>query len=322
MKADARRYRIASIIDNVPHFGEFETKLYSTGQPFNKNLCWLCFLAYNGITRSTGHRRKREALSGRVDFRHRSKFENERGKSKDKTDATQWIDSYASSTADYMPNKNHEQHLPDYNWKTVYRKMMRELKNNLQDNDPHRYLFSYPAFMDLIKQEFHYVKIRCYKAMGACDDCDDLDRMISSVRSNLHREHALRLKEEHLNWQTNERKKADKHVDKSLRIGYRKSMMIEIDGMDKSKTNIGKPAKLTKRTADLTRIDTHVTGVFVYDEILTPNLVTWYDRYPSGSDSVITILNETLVRHINLKGSLPPVLYLHCDNCSRENKNK
>jgi len=322
MSASSRRKRIVTIIDNVPHSGDYNRKVYSTGHPRNRNLCWTCFLAYNGIPKSTGHRRKRDNESGRTDFNHRSRTDLTHGQSRDKVDFSQWMDEYASSSAEHMPNKNNELHLADYTWKSVYLKCRRELKENLQDNDPHIYSLGYNSFRNLMKIDFHYVKIRTFKSMGGCDDCDDLDAIIQKSRNTADKALGQRLKEEHLQWQKKERAKADKHAWKSSRKHNRQCMMIEIDGMDKSKTNLGKPATLTKRTADLIRIDTHVTGVFVFDETLTTYLVTWYDRFPSGSDSVITILNETLVRHISLKKSLPPTLYVHCDNCSRENKNK
>ena len=46
-----------------------------------------------------------------------------------------------------------------------------------------------------------------------------------------------------------------------------------------------------------------------------------FDRFPAGSDPVISIVLHALAATATQK-PLPPVLYLHLDNCSRENKNK
>jgi hypothetical protein len=48
---------------------------------------------------------------------------------------------------------------------------------------------------------------------------------------------------------------------------------------------------------------------------------TWHDQFPTGSDSVITIIMLVLSEYAK-DGPLPETLYLHLDNCWRENKNK
>ena len=48
---------------------------------------------------------------------------------------------------------------------------------------------------------------------------------------------------------------------------------------------------------------------------------TWFERFPTGSDSIATIVCNALQETLK-EGPLPPVLYLHMDNCSRENKNR
>lgn len=98
-------------------------------------------------------------------------------------------------------------------------------------------------------------------------------------------------------------------------------MCLSMDNMDNQKCAIGRFAREDKHTDGATSLVTHLTGILMHGRTNAARVYTWYDRFPTGADSVITILLDCL-REAETNAPLPPVLYLHMDNCWRENKNK
>ena len=182
--------------------------------------------------------------------------------------------------------------------------------------------FSESTFNTIRKDDMYYLKIRKYKAFGKCDDCEELKKLIRES-TGYKRASAQVLFDQHQEWQLRERKKSAKHRLKAMTKGQTNYIWMEIDGMDHSKCGIGKPAVLTKATAKTERLETHCTGVHVaISGKLYTYAVTWYDRFPTGSDSIMTCVIR-IIEDIEKMGlDMPPVLYLHADNCGRENKNR
>jgi hypothetical protein len=117
-----------------------------------------------------------------------------------------------------------------------------------------------------------------------------------------------------------ERKKMATHVNKAFDPDTKqKSMVIEMDNMDNLKTGVPQMAREPKSLDKKERLTTHITGVHVPGQSKPFRCYTWHDRFPSGSDAVMTMVLCTL---LNYEGPIPEVLYLHLDNCWRENKNK
>jgi hypothetical protein len=76
-----------------------------------------------------------------------------------------------------------------------------------------------------------------------------------------------------------------------------------------------------KDTDGKERLGTHLTGVLMHGRKNPIRAYTWYDRFPTGSDSVLTIICHALCDEARIS-RLPPTLFLQLDNYWRENKNR
>jgi hypothetical protein len=96
---------------------------------------------------------------------------------------------------------------------------------------------------------------------------------------------------------------------------------MSVDGMDHSKSCLPRFSRDDKTTEHSERCACHITGVLLHGRPTSAFAYTWFDRFPASSDTIMSIILEVLARS-EKEMPLPPVLYLHLDNCWRENKNK
>jgi hypothetical protein len=93
--------------------------------------------------------------------------------------------------------------------------------------------------------------------------------------------------------------------------------------MDQSKTQLPRPRRVSKDTANLQRVKTHLVGIIAHTGYEQQGKHThgWVDafQWPHGSSLTASLLLDTISRYTE---SLPEVMYLQMDNCSRENKNQ
>ena len=245
---------------------------------------------------------------------------------------TNWLKNYARDSGEWMPNEKNIVQLTDYKWLHVYKTCMRQIKerslivgngaaaSSLQlDND----LMCYTEWMRIRKDQCPTIRIRKYKALAKCTECDRLDKLLSKTNGD-EREVVRLRKARHTEWFMAERAKKRHHEDKVIKNnGYKRAMLIEIDGMDHSKTSLPVPARCNKQTDGLPLLHTHLTGVFQFcSGKKQPSGYLWHDRFPAGADVVISILLDVLARTPLQDFAACETLYLYLDNCSRENKNQ
>ena len=275
------------------------------------SMCIHCFYLTHGIKRSTWYRIKGLKQCGQLTFEHRN---NLLKKPQDDTLlAAEWLRAYACKAGDFMPDCD-EVHLPDYCWTSVYTRYKLELPQKC---------IAVSSFNALHRgcTELRKIKIRKCKRFSKCEKCAELDQFIRT-NSGIRSQYWKQKKIEHINWQMNERKKLAKHVEKATNPETKhKCMVIEMDNMDNQKTAVGQMKRDPKSLAALDKLKTHITGVHVPGDEEPFRCYTWHDRFPAGSDVVITVLLRVLCE-VAAKGPLPPTLYLHLDNCWRENKNR
>lgn len=98
-----------------------------------------------------------------------------------------------------------------------------------------------------------------------------------------------------------------------------KYISIIIDGMDQSKTDLPHFATKTKSSSALWTLQTHISGGIVHGRrtFALIDLMLW----PHDSNLTINVLLHILLS-IAAADTLPAVLYIQFDNCTRENKNK
>ena len=274
-------------------------------------MCLECFLLMHGIKRTTWYRVKAGVASGQESFEHGNILLKK--PQAETLVAAEWLLEYACKCGDFMPDCD-EVHLPDYCWKYVHERYARER--------PHAISLSSFSRLHKTDGDLTKIKIRKSKRFSKCEGCSELDTLIKQS-SGMRRSYWSNQKKEHINWQMRERKKLAKHVQKATSPDTSSQcMVVEIDNMDNQKTAIGQMPRDPKSLATLEKLKTHITGVHVPGDPDHPfRAYTWHDRFPSGSDVVITILLRTLCEIAKTR-PLPEKLYLHLDNCWRENKNR
>ena len=106
-----------------------------------------------------------------------------------------------------------------------------------------------------------------------------------------------------------------KHRNKA-KMDPNKYMCLIIDAMDQSKLMIPNLLRKSKAFSEAYKLKTHLT--LVLDHGQTPQAFIDLFQWPHGPNQTMNILLEVLHKRNNL----PDVLYLQCDNCTRENKNQ
>ena len=151
-----------------------------------------------------------------------------------------------------------------------------------------------------------------------CDDCVLLKKhegkTFGATRKFWQNEHG-----KHIDWQRRERAAQDADTAEAMAPGSQ-VMVIKMDNMDNSKSALPLFKRDPKSVEKCIKLVTHITGVHIPGARVNPiKCFTWHDRFPAGSDTVMTILLKVLRDY---EDPLPPVLKLHMDNCFRENKNR
>ena len=284
----------------------------TTGYPGHHMLCKTCFCKYHGIGLATFKRIVKDTKGGRRSWEHGHKGMKKPGQSYNH--ALAWTEEYAKRFGDQMPDDD-TVHLPDYKWRSLYRRLENEMVGA-------RVPFpSYDSWYAMVRTKLPHLRIRKYKRFSKCNVCSHLDMKIQKETGAARRKWED-VKNDHNNWQMRERAKYSKHRKKSLMSweGKSKCLTLSIDTMDNSKTGLPGFARDPKEADNVGRLHTHVTGVICHGVGQKKcHLYTWFDRFPSGSDVVNTIIPDVISR---LKGPLPPTLHLQMDNCWRENKNR
>ena len=303
-----------------------ERREFYSGRSYpSEGLCQTCFRLVYDIPKATFYNNLRRYQSGRAGPQGRgagpvvSAEHGNTGSSKRAGDsllAIARILKYAKQAGDYMPDCN-EIHLPDYSWKMVMKKLILDspTRSGLRVSQPNFYKL-------LALPQLEHVKIVTCKRFAACQYCLQLK---ANIRSSTGRrrefwEDELR---KHNDWQMRERLKQAKHVEKATNPStHHKYMVIMIDSMDHSKSSLPHFQRPPKDLESAEQLDTHVTGIHVPGWKERPiTCYTWHDRFPTGSDSVITFLMKILCDY-SQQHTLPENLFLHMDNCWRENKNR
>ena len=217
-----------------------------------------------------------------------------------------------------MPDKE-EIHLPDYSWKLVQDKFTQEQSQSLACGTK----CSQSTFSRAYNSVPH-IKVRKVKRFSQCNWCSQLKHLIrnSTEATKIFWENELR---HHNDWQMRERLKQARHVQKAANPSTTDDYMVMmIDNMDHAKSSLPHMPRPPKDLDSAEKLHTHITGIHVPGWKERPiTCYTWHDRFPTGSDSVITFVLKTLCELAKAHdGKLPPKLYLHMGNCWRENKNR
>ena len=248
----------------------------------NVALCTHCFRHLHGIPKSTMHKNVQRAQAGIKGTRGGNKGgrESHIGTSSAPL-LTKWLKEYADVAADVWPHKQHVT-LPQFTWKAVYDKCMRELTFSSA---------TYQTFMAAKQEGCSHIKVRTHNGMGKCDGCTRLKELIDKHHGLVKKKWEAE-KAKHDDWHTRERHDKYKCIEKAKGIykpGWvRNCIYVESDSMDQAKTQIPHSAEESKVNAELEKLQLHVTIVRIFngdeDHIFT---YVWPAYLSGGSDASI-----------------------------------
>ena len=157
-----------------------------------------------------------------------------------------------------MPDCN-EIHLTEHSWMLVHKRYERYCR----ENEVLGALKQSTFYKLKLHPELSHVKVRKCKRFAACSAC-------VRIKQRIDRSHGLTRQfweeqlAQHNNWQMRERLSQAKHVqkatDKSTRHKY---MVMMIDNMDHSKSDLPHFARPPKDIDGDLKLATHITGVHV-----------------------------------------------------------
>ena len=192
---------------------------------------------------------------------------------------------------DFQPDTG-QVHLPPCDKKDIHKEMVVELKE---------LAVTLGQFYLIWEQEYSDVKVPPQQRLGTCEKCSGFHERIVSERDQATRDGIKRERLAHL-----KDVKADRLVYHTLRGQAReepdKYIVVILDGMDQSKTNI--PCFSNGDAASYVTV--RVIGALVHGSIKRAYayLVT---EFTKETNTMIEVLQRTL----DAQPSLPPTLYLH-----------
>ncbi|XP_063419269.1 uncharacterized protein LOC134702108 isoform X2 [Mytilus trossulus] len=171
----------------------------------------------------------------------------------------------------------------------------------------------YQLFSENFEKIVSFVKT---KNINPCDICMKVKMEMHKLKDAVKKDQLKKDLKVHLDRQRSERRDYYKKKDEAC-MKSKEVMSIIIDGMDQSKTNIPHFKGWTRPKCGAAALKTHITGCLVHGSQLY--LYTDLLQWPHDPNLTITCLVNAITSNTNV---LPPKLYVQCDNCGRENKNK
>lgn len=154
--------------------------------------------------------------------------------------------------------------------------------------------YEYNEFMRLVHQ-LPYLKIRKYKCLGKCSECLSLEKEIRESKGLDHQMWVAR-HARHIQWQERERSKKSHHEERAFSRETKRSMVIEIDAMDHSKTSMPKAARKDKKLDGVPLMHTHLTGVIQHTLGKKKFMgYLWQDKYVNYNDVYFSIRIFTII---------------------------
>ena len=156
-----------------------------------------------------------------------------------------------------------------------------------------------------------------------CDICLALNEWKNKARNEKELQIAIEAKRLHqLNFSGARRKMED---IKQLALRFpRDHLVIQLDGMDNSKSYCPRFMIKGKRDVNKPTLPTKIQGCIVYSSLYEhKRKVIFYlnhNHFEQGGSLVVTIVHKLLLTFVQDHGFLPRNLHIFADNCWRENK--
>ena len=265
------------------------------------DMCATCFTTLYGIGKNTWHNRQKSFRAGARNWEHGATGHGGR-LTEAGSDTRIWMREYFDTLGDLQPDTG-QVHLPPGDKKDIYDEMHHDLEGAcLQESH----------FYGVWTNEFDNVKLPAQQRMGTCKQCDTFRKNILATRDKDERDKIKQERKEHMT-----SVKGNRLVYHSWRKRAReepdKVMVISLDGMDQSKTNI--PNHNTSESNP--SLTVRVIGALVHtaQKLSYAFLVTDFTKETNTNI-------EVLRRVLDDQAVVPPTLVLQLDNTSQENKTR
>jgi hypothetical protein len=281
--------------------------------------CDKCWMQRHGVPPSTFYKRKAKYLRNTLGVLNRHKT---KGKKIGKLtiagmECRAWLSRYVKRHGDQMPDQvcpsNHKTciNMPWSNVTTFWNCYVRRM-------DKMEVPFvKYCHFSRTLRTHYPHVKFPAVARFSKCPACKEFKRRKEEAKDANEYEIIEIDKEEHIHYQGGER--CVYWNNRSYcRDNPHEAMSMIVDAMDNNTSSFPRERIPNADLNGCVPIKTHVTGVLVHGRYPYAMNYTWYSQFPSDYNIVIHAVNRTLMQ----MDTLPPVLFLQLDNCTRENKNR
>ena len=264
------------------------------------DMCESCFTTLLGITSSTWANRKQDFRAGARHWEHGGLGHTFRFSTAGQNTRL-WMQEYFETLGDHQPDTG-QVHLPPGDKKDIYDELQHDLGGEC---------VKLSQFYQIWEDEFAHVKLPAQQRLGKCKTCDTLRKQIMATRDKAARAKLKAERREHM-----KSVKANRSVYHSWRRRAReepdKYMVVTLDGMDQSKTNI--PDHNTSESNPSLTVRVIGALVHTFQKLSYAFLVTDFTKETNTNI-------EVLRRVLDDQAKLPPTLVLQLDNTSQENKN-
>ena len=200
-----------------------------------------------------------------------------------------------------------------------------------ETNEPHLALTTFCAYIkihfgpnrqDKAEPQLRFSK---YSSHSVCDQCCAFNAARSTCKNREDLSRINQLKTMHMNLVGGARQKMEEIKQSAIQFPD-DCIVIQIDGMDNSKSYCPRMKEKSKKFAGLLRLPTKIQGCIIYSgHYVDKRKILFYlnhDHFPQSSNMVVSTIQKLLEVVVKDHGSLPRKLHLFADNCYRENKNR
>ena len=191
-----------------------------------------------------------------------------------------------------------------------------------------------PTFYEYIKTYFGskrldkaepQVRFSLYSSHSVCDQCVAFNTSRRTCKSEEDLRKVNQLKMFHMSQVSGARQRMEELKQHALRFPN-DSVILQLDGMDNSKSYCPRMKEKSKKFAGLLRLPTKIQGCIIYsghyEEKRKLIFYLNHDQFQQSSNMIVSILFKLLEVVVNDHGKLPKKLRVFADNCYRENKNR
>ena len=264
------------------------------------SVCEDCYRSTYGLSIATWNRRKQEVKEGKHDWEH-GNTGNEGNYTAKGYQSRAWMSKYFCELGDFQPDTG-QVHLPPMDKKDIHGELRQELGDDA---------VSLPHFYTIWGEDFEEYTIPPEQRLGKCKECAELHENIMDCKDARQRQDLKRLRRTHIRFVRQERLVYHKWR-RECQLYPDKYMMIILDGMDQSKTNVpsfncgDQPQQVTVR----------IVGAIVHGRT-KQSYAYAITHFTKETNSMIEVLSRVLAD----QETLPPNIIIQLDNTCTDNKN-